>query len=74
MNIYQLISGISDGYAVVIDNDRDKKYNFINSSGELITPEWYTSAAAFVDGRGKVSDGNDIYIIDTAGKLTKEIL
>ena len=71
---YNWISGISDGYAVVIDNNRDKRYNFINSSGELITPEWYTSAAAFVDGKGKVSDGNDIYIIDTAGKLTKEIL
>lgn len=69
---YDWISGISDGYAVVIDNSRDKKYNFINSNGELITPEWYTTATAFVDGKGRVSDGKDMYTIDINGKLTKE--
>ena len=69
---YDWISGVSDGYAVVIDNSRDKRYNFINSSGELITPEWYTSAAAFVNGKGRVSDGNNMYTIDITGKLTKE--
>lgn len=69
---YDWISGVSDGYAVVIDNSRNKRYNFINSSGELITSEWYTSATAFVNGEGRVSDGNNMYTIDITGKLTKE--
>ena len=69
---YDWISGVSDGYAVVIDNSRNKRYNFINSSGELITAEWYTTATDFVSGKGKVSDGKDTYSIDVNGKLIKE--
>lgn len=71
---YDWISGVSDGYAVVIDNSRNKRYNFINSSGELITAEWYTTATDFVSGKGKVSDGKDTYSIDTAGNLIKDVL
>lgn len=69
---YDWISGVNDGYAVVIDNSRNKRYNFINSSGELITAEWYTTATDFVSGKGKVSDGKDTYSIDVNGKLIKE--
>jgi hypothetical protein len=70
---YDWISGVSDGYAIVIDNSRNKRYNFINSSGELITTEWYTTATDFVSGKGRVSDGKDTYSIDVNGKLIKEL-
>lgn len=72
---YTWIGGIGDpsGYGVVIQKEGKERYNFINGKGEILTPTtWYKRAAAFVDGKGTVTIGDEVRWIDSSGQILEE--
>ena len=58
-----------EGFAVVILNE---KYNFINTSGKLLSELWYNDAWGFREGFAPVKLNGKFNFIDTEGKLLSE--
>ena len=65
--------GDSEWGIVMHKEERKDRFNFINLRGKIMTPDkWYEKTEPFISGEGRVSTGDNIYTIDTTGKLTKE--
>lgn len=61
----------SDGFAQI--RNCDKKYNFINKQGKLLSDEWFNCEYDFNDGFAVVQRGDRQYnFIDKQGKLLSE--
>ena len=58
---------------VVIVQRGDKKYNFINKNGKLLSDEWFYNVYSFYDGLAKVQRGNGLWnFIDANGKIISD--
>ena len=61
----------SDGFARVRRDD--KKYNYIDKQGKLLSEQWFDWAVDFKDGLAKVQRGDRLYnFIDKKGKFLSE--
>ena len=68
-----------DNFAYIIKfkdengKNKNKKYNFIDTKGKLISERWWLDVSSFCDGVACVKSGNGRYIeINTKGELIKK--
>ena len=58
---------------VVIVQRGDKKYNFINKEGKILSDEWFYNVYSFYDGLARVKRGNGLWnFIDRQGKILSD--
>ncbi len=71
-----IVFHFSEGFALVYDETRTKRYNFIDKEGNLISDNWYSDASSFHEGYARVRFGNVPYagynFIDKNGNLLLE--
>mgnify|MGYP000278808951 CR=1 FL=1 len=70
---FEWLGGFQDGLAVVFNNNKDdyskSRYGYIDTTGKLVLPLQYTTAASFSEGFAKVSIDSVYGVIDKSGKF-----
>lgn len=68
-NIFDYVSDVEEGFACVVI---DKKCNFINTYGQLLSKKWYDNVEGFCNGFGKVELNDQYNFIKKDGTLLSE--